>query len=253
MLEIILLSITQGITEFLPISSSAHLILVSEYLNFNNENLILDISLHLGSLLAVLLFFKKEILNFIQNKLLFIKIAIGSLPTLIFGFLLVKLNLIEYLRNSYIIAFTTIIFGIFLYFSDKSKINKNINNNFSLKDSIYIGLFQTLSLIPGVSRSGVTITAARFLSFSRIESAKISFLLSIPTLIAVSTYGIIKIIYLDELQITIQNFWAMFLSFIISFLAISLFLKFLKKYNLTYFVIYRVILGIILLINVNTF
>jgi len=253
MLEIILLSITQGITEFLPISSSAHLILVSEYLNFNNENLILDISLHLGSLLAVLLFFKKEILNFIQNKLLFIKIAIGSLPTLIFGFLLVKLNLIEYLRNSYIIEFTTIIFSIFLYFSDKSKINKNINNNFSLKDSIYIGLFQTLSLIPGVSRSGVTITAARFLSFSRIESAKISFLLSIPTLIAVSTYGVIKIFYLDELQITIQNFWAMFLSFIISFLAISLFLKFLKKYNLTYFVIYRVILGIILLINVNTF
>ena len=109
MLEIILLSITQGITEFLPVSSSAHLILVSKFINFNNENLSLDISLHFGSLLAVLFFFKKEILNFLNNKSLFLKIIIASLPTMIFGYLLVKLNIIDQLRNINVI-------GLQLYF-----------------------------------------------------------------------------------------------------------------------------------------
>ena len=124
MLEIIVLSITQGITEFLPISSTAHLIIISELLNYNNENLTIDISLHLGSLIAVVFFFKQEIINFVENKSLFFKIIIGTLPTLILGLFLVKLNFIELLRSSYIISFTTIFFGVLLYFSDKSETKK---------------------------------------------------------------------------------------------------------------------------------
>ena len=246
MLEIILLSITQGITEFLPVSSSAHLILVSKFINFNNENLTLDISLHLGSLIAVILFFINDILNFIQNKSLFLKIILGSLPAMIIGFLLVRFNVVDFFRNTYVIGIATILFGILLYFSDKSKTNKNISNDLTIKNCMYIGLFQALSLIPGVSRSGITITAARFLKFDRTESAKISFLLSIPILSATSFYGFLKIIEAKNLEITTQNVWAMLLAFIFSFITLKLFIKFLKKFSLTFFMIYRVILGIII-------
>lgn len=250
MLEILILAVTQGITEFLPISSSAQLILVSKHLELNSENLTLDISLHIGSLIAVILFFKKNIIDFIKNKSLFIKILISSLPTLICGFLLVTFNLIDQLRNIQIIAFTTIIFGILLYFSDKSNEYKTNINQLNLKDAIFIGIFQILSLIPGVSRSGITITGARFLNFNRVEAAKISFLLSIPTLLAVSSYGIIKIIGLKNLEITIQNFWSIFLSFIISLITLKFFIKFLKQFSLLLFVIYRIILGSVLFIYV---
>ena len=250
MLEIILLSIIQGITEFLPISSSAHLILLAEYFNFNNENLTFDISLHLGSLLAVIVFFKNEIFNFINNRPLLIKILIGTLPTMIAGFFLVKLNLIAQLRNTGVIAFTTILFGVLLYFSDKSKMNKKISNDFKIIDAFYIGLFQILSLIPGVSRSGVTITGARFLKFNRVESAKISFLLSIPTLFAVSSYSIIKIIELKNVEITSQNFLGIILSFLFSYITLKLFINFIKKFSLIFFVIYRILLGLIILFYV---
>ena len=246
MLEIILLSITQGITEFLPISSSAHLILVSKFTNFNNENLTLDISLHLGSLIAVILFFISDILNFIQNKSLFLKIILGSLPAMIVGYLLVRFNIVDFFRNTYVIGITTILFGILLYFSDKSKANKKISSDLTIKRCLYIGLLQALAFIPGVSRSGITITAARFLKFDRIESTKISFLLSIPILSATSFYGFLKIIEAKNLEITTQNFWAMFLSFVFSFITLKFFIKFLKKFTLTFFMIYRVILGIII-------
>lgn len=248
MLEIIILSVIQGVTEFLPISSSAHLILVSKYLNFNTENLIIDLSLHSGSLLAVTIFFKKEILNFIKNKSLFFKIILSSLPTIVIGFLLVKFDIIYYLRNIYIIALTTILFGLLLYYSDKSEDSKKDINNLSLKDAFYIGLFQILSLIPGVSRAGVTITAARFLKYTRIESAKISFLLSIPTLFAVSSYSLIKLTKFHNFEITKLNIVATALSFIISYTTLKFFLKFLKKFSLIFFMFYRIFLGAVILI-----
>jgi len=251
MLEIFFLSLIQGITEFLPISSSAHLLLASKYLNINNDNLTIDISLHLGSLLAVILFFKDEIISFISNKSLLVKILIGSVPTMIFGFLLIKFNLISYLRDINIIAITTIFFGILLYFADKSKEKKTIEKNFSFKDSIYIGLLQIISLIPGVSRSGITITAARFLKFDRIESAKISFLLSIPTLMAASSYTFFKIFEQKNLEITTLNFLAIILSFLISYLTLKIFVRLLKKFSLLFFVYYRILFGIFILISLK--
>ena len=126
MAEIIFLSIIQGVTEFLPISSSAHLILFSNHFNFNNQSLTLDISLHLGSLLAIIFYFKKDLLDFVSNKFLFLKILISSIPIMIFGFCLVKLNLIEYLRSYEIIGWTTIIFGVLLYISDLKKTKKKL-------------------------------------------------------------------------------------------------------------------------------
>ncbi len=247
MIEVLILSIIQGITEFLPISSSSHLILASNYFNFNNQNLSIDISLHIGSFAAVIFYFKKDIFNFLKNKKLFLKIFISSIPIMIIGFIITKLNLIESLRNIKVIGWTTLIFGCLLFYSDRLKDNKNIKKHLNYKSAIIIGLFQTLSLIPGVSRSGITITAARFLNFSRYESAKVSFLLSIPTLAAISLFGIKNLINNNNFEITSINLFSIFFSFIISFVTIKYFLKFIKKFKLTIFVVYRIILGTIIL------
>ena len=251
MTEIIILSIIQGITEFLPISSSAHLMLISKYLDFNNANLILDTSLHLGSLLAIITYFRKDIFNFIKNKNIFLKILISSIPTMIIGFLLVKFSLIEHLRNYRLIGWTTIIFGIFLYFCDRLKVKKSLDKDFNYTNAFYIGLFQVLSLMPGVSRSGITMSGARYFNFNRVDSAKISFLLSIPTLSAASFFNVQKLIIENNFSVSLLNLLGIFLSFIFSYITIKFLIKFLYKSNLNFFVIYRIILGFLILVYVH--
>jgi undecaprenyl-diphosphatase len=248
MFEILILSIVQGITEFLPVSSSSHLIIISEYIKFDNKGLTLDVSLHLGSFLAVVIYFFKDIVNFINNKDLLLKIIVSSFPVMIIGFILVETNFIETLRNIEIIGWTTLIFGILLYVSDKYDLTKNIDNNFNYKSALLIGLFQVLALVPGVSRSGITITAARLLNFKRYDAAKISFLLSIPTLGAVSLFGLKNIVVSQDLNFSILNLISIIFSSIFSFITIKFFLKYIKRFSLNLFVIYRVILGIILLV-----
>lgn len=248
MIEIFLLSLIQGITEFLPISSSSHLIIFSNLTKFDNQNLTIDVSLHIGSFLAVVTYFHKDILNFFKNKYLFLKILISSIPVMLIGFWLVKTNLIEKLRNVEIIGWTTLFFGILLYISDKYKLKKNISSDFNYKSAIFIGLFQILSLIPGVSRSGISITAARFLGFKRFDSAKISFLLSIPTLGAVSIFGLKNLITSQDISFSVLNIISILLSFMISLITIKYFLKYIKEFSLNIFVAYRIFLGATLLI-----
>ena len=248
MIEIIILSLIQGITEFLPISSSSHLIILSEYLEFNNKNLEIDVSLHIGSFLAVIFFFRKDVLNFVQNKDLFLKILIGSLPVMIVGYLLVKFNFIDQIRNIKVIGWTTLIFGILLYLSDKSSIKKKINSNFTLKSAVLIGFLQILSLVPGVSRSGIAITGARALKFNRYDSAKISFLLSIPTLAAVSIFGLNNLVKSESFNFSFLIIISIIFSFLFSIITIKYFLKYIKTFTLNIFVIYRVFLGIGLLV-----
>ena len=248
MIEIFILSLIQGITEFLPISSSSHLILISEYFSFENQSLSIDVSLHIGSFIAVIFYFKKDILNFVENKIIFIKILISSIPVMVVGFFLVKTGIIEKIRNINLIAFTTIIFGIFLYISDKFKLEKNINNNFTLKSALFIGFFQILSLIPGVSRSGIAITAARLLNYKRVDAGKISFLISIPILGAVSLFGIKNLLTSEDLNFTYINLVSIIVSFFFSLITIKYFLKYIKRFNLNVFVFYRIILGSLLLI-----
>jgi len=166
--ETFILSIVQGISEFIPVSSSAHLILISELSNFSSSSLIIDVGLHLGSLLAIIVFFRKDLLNFFNNKSLALLIIIGSLPIIVIGLLLYTSGLIYYLRNIEVIAWSTLFFGILLYFADNFKITKKFNENLSIKNIFVIGLFQILALIPGVSRSGIVITAGRFLNFNRV-------------------------------------------------------------------------------------
>ena len=248
MIEILILSLIQGITEFLPVSSSSHLIIISEYLEFNNQKLEIDVSLHIGSFFAVVVFFRKDIFNFLRNKDLFVKIIISSIPVMIMGYILVKFNLIDQIRNIRVIGWTTFLFGILLYLSDKSNIQKKIKLNFTFKSAIIIGLFQVLFLIPGVSRSGITITGARFLKFNRFDAAKISFLLSIPTLAIVSIFGLNNLINSNSLNFSFLMIISIIVSFVISYITIKYFLKYIKKFSLNIFVIYRVLLGIFLLI-----
>ena len=167
---------------------------------------------------------------------------------MLFGFFLVQTNLIEKLRNIEIICWTTLLFAILLYISDKFELKNNVDKNFSYKSAIIIGLFQILSLIPGVSRSGISITAARFLNFKRFDSAKISFLLSIPTLGAVSLFGLKNLVESQEISISFLNLVSILLSYIFSLVTINYFLKYIVNFNLNIFVIYRILLGLILLI-----
>ncbi len=248
MIEILILSLVQGVTEFLPVSSSSHLIIFSNFLNFQEQSLSIDISMHIGSFIAVITYFHKDIFNLMKNKELFIKIILSSIPILLIAFIIVQTNLLEQIRNIKVIGWMTFIFGILLYLSDKFNVDKNIEEDFNYKSAIIIGLFQILSLIPGVSRSGITISAARILNFKRFDAAKISFLMSIPTLGAVSVFGLKNIFFSEDISFSLLNLLSIFLSFTFSLITIKYFLKFIKKFNLTLFVIYRMLLGIFLLI-----
>ena len=247
MIEIIILSIIQGATEFLPVSSSSHLIIFSNFLNFQNQSLSIDVSLHIGSFLAVIIFFYKDVLNFINEKDIFFKIILSSVPVVLVGFFLVETNLISKFRNIKVIGWMTLIFGIILYLSDRFRLNNELKKDFNFKSAITIGLFQVLSLVPGVSRSGIAISAARILKFKRYDSAKISFLLSIPILGAISIFGIKNLVETNSLEFTMINIFSVLISFFISFITIKFFLNYVQKFDLKIFVIYRVILGIILL------
>ena len=247
MIEVLILSIVQGVTEFLPVSSSSHLIIISDYINFQEQSLSIDVSLHIGSFLAVITYFHKDIFNFVENRELLVKILFSSIPVILIGYFLVQTNLIQELRNIKVIGWMTFVFGILLFISDRFKLQNNIKQNFGIKSAMIIGIFQILSLIPGVSRSGITISAARLLCFKRYDAAKISFLLSIPTLGAVSIFGLKNIIFSSNLNYSILNIVSILLSFIFSYITIKYFLKYIKKFSLKLFVIYRIILGLILL------
>ena len=245
----LILAIIQGITEFIPVSSSSHLIIFSELSNFNYRSLEIDVSLHLGSLIAIILYFRKDLTQITKNKNLVLLFLFGSLPLFIVGFFIYYTGLIDYLREIKIIAWTTLIFGILLYFADKFKIQRFINKDLTIKNILLIGLFQVLALIPGTSRSGVVITAARLLNFNRYDSLKISFYLSIPALAGASTLGI-KDALEKGIEFNILVLFSIIFSFLFSYLTIKYFLAYVKKFTLNIFVYYRVLLAGILLIIV---
>ena len=244
-IEILILSAVQGISEFLPISSSAHLIIVSNLYDLKKSSLLIDISLHLGSLLAIIFFFRKDLFDLRNNRKLLSLIIIGSLPLIIFGYILHTTEITHLLRNIKVIAWTTLCFGIILYFADQKKIDQNISTNLNLKSILFIGLFQILALIPGVSRAGITITAARFLRFNRVDSSKISFLLSIPALSGASFLGI-KDVFNQSIEINYLILIAIILSFLFSYTTIKFFLIYINKFSLNIFVIYRIIVALIM-------
>ena len=246
-IEIIILSLVQGISEFLPISSSSHLIIVSTLYEFKTSSLLIDVSLHLGSLFAIIFFFRKELLDIRNNQNLLLLLIIGSIPLILVGYILYTTELIYLLRDIKVIAWTTLIFAIILYISDQNKFDKKISSNLNIKIILYIGFFQILSLIPGVSRAGITITAARFFKFNRVDSSKISFLLAIPALAGASVLTL-NDIFKQSLEVNYLSFIAITCSFLFSYFTVKFFLNYINEFSLNIFVIYRIIVAIILFI-----
>jgi len=244
-IEVLILSAIQGISEFLPISSSAHLILVSSLYDFKTSSLLIDISLHLGSLFAIIYFFRKDLLDVKNNKRLLSLIIVGSIPLIIVGYILYSTGIIHELRNIKIIAWTTLIFGIILFIADKNRFDKKISSNLNLQSILFISLFQILSLVPGVSRAGITITAARILKFNRVDSSKISFLLSIPALGGASFLGL-KDVVDQSIEFNYLVIIAIISSFIFSFMTVKFFLIYINKFSMNVFVIYRILIALIL-------
>ena len=244
-LEVLILSVIQGISEFLPVSSSAHLIIFSKIIDFSNQSLIFDVGLHLGSLLAILFYFRKELLNIANNKKLFNLLLIGSIPLILVGYIFYSTGIIDSFRNLKIIAWTTLIFGLLMYFADTFKVEKKIEKNLTIKNILIIGIMQILALIPGVSRSGITITAGRFLNFDRHDSTKISFYLSIPALMGASVLSL-KDAVNENVEFNFFLIISIILSFIFSYLTIKYFLIYTKRFSLKFFVIYRIVLSIII-------
>jgi len=247
-IEIIILSIVQGVSEFLPISSSAHLNIIEIIFEFNSNSLMIDVSLHLGSLLAIIFYFRRDLLNLKDNQKLLSLLIIGSIPIVISGYVISATGLINLVENNLkIIAWTTLIFGIVLYLADKSKFDKKISTDLNFKTILYIGLFQILALIPGVSRAGITITAARLFKFNRFDSSKISFLLAIPAIAGASVLQL-KTSIEQNLELNYLIILSITLSFLFSYFTVKYFLEYINKFSLNIFVIYRIIISIILFI-----
>ncbi len=260
LIQLIILALIQGITEFLPVSSSAHLILVPLLTDWQDQGLAIDVAAHFGSLFAVVLYLRKDIsriliagIDSIKNKevtthdsRLFWYLAIASLPVLTAGFLLRDFVSV-YLRDPLIIAYASIGFGLLLWYADvKGKRLRQINS-INLRDAILIGLAQALALVPGTSRSGITMTAALLLGLDRTSAARFSFLMAVPIILAAGGYESLKLI-LSDVSVDIINFSVTaLLSAFSALLAIHVFMKYLDKVGMLPFVIYRVLLGIVLI------
>ncbi|WP_438864124.1 undecaprenyl-diphosphate phosphatase [Neptunicella sp.] len=261
LIEIIVLALIQGVTEFLPISSSGHLILPSVLLGWQNQGLAFDVAIHIGSLLAVIIYFRDDIRRMLlawfgslngkvtdDSKLAW-WVIVATIPAVIAGFLL-KDFVENYARSALVVASTTIIFGLLLGYADyRATQHKNIYQ-LTWKSAIFVGLMQALALIPGTSRSGITMTAGLMAGMDRESAARFSFLLSIPTIL-----GAGLLISLELAQTSSPIDWqamlyGVLLSFVSAYLCIALFLSWISRIGMLPFVIYRLILGAVLLIFV---
>ncbi|PKG40587.1 undecaprenyl-diphosphate phosphatase [Psychromonas sp. Urea-02u-13] len=257
-LEIVVLALIQGLTEFLPISSSAHLILPSVLLGWQDQGLAFDLVLNIGTLLAVLIYFRREVTNMslawvgsiktkqqTQDSKLAWWILWSTVPAAAIGFL--GKDLIEtYLRSGYVIAVTTLVFGLLLWWADSQAKQMKTEYQTGLKGALIIGFAQVLALIPGTSRSGITITAGLMLGLTRNAAARFSFLMSIPIISLAAGYDLLKFILSDTAVDWAGLFLGAGVSFISAILCIHVFLILLNKVGMLPFVIYRLILAAVL-------
>lgn len=253
--QALVLAVIQGLTEFLPVSSSAHLILPSQVLNWPDQGQAFDVAVHLGTLLAVVIYFYQDLQRMITGSLqsvssrkmnqdmqLALAVVVATIPAVIFGGLFSDF-IEENLRSSFVIACSTVFFGLLLWASDKVDRGEMGIDKVTLQLAFLIGCAQALALIPGTSRSGITITAALFLGFSRVASARFSMLLSIPIILAAGSLEVIKLA-----MASIEVSWSMIAigvtaSAISAFLCIHVFMRLVERIGMLPFVIYRMLLG----------
>lgn len=261
-IQLIFLSALQGITEFLPVSSSGHLALFSHFTTFPDQGMVLDVAVHVGSIFAVMIYFVSTIYKIIaalfkthfiptlknENAKTFWLLVIGTIPVVIAGLILHKVGT-EELRSPRLIGWTILGYGILLYIADKFSLTIRSIKHLSIFDAFLIGCAQCLSLIPGTSRSGITITMGRFLGMERREAAKFSMLLSIPAIIGAGSLVAYELYQTQNLQAILYSFDAVAYSFVASIIAIYIVMWWLKKSTFFPFVIYRICLGTFLLLD----
>ncbi|MEK9598141.1 MAG: undecaprenyl-diphosphate phosphatase [Alphaproteobacteria bacterium] len=263
----LLLALVQGITEFLPVSSSGHLVLVPSITNRSDHGVSIDVAAHIGTLIAVIIYVRSDLIKMtlaLRNtalktlrpnanilidapSLMMIKmLIIATIPVIIAGFL-VSVFEPDMLRLVQTVAISNIIFAIFLWHSDTTSPCKHTLSEMGLKQALFIGLAQMLALIPGTSRSGVTMTMARYLGFERLSAARFSLLLSIPVIIAAGCLQIVKLIRQEDIVVGASALYVAIFSCIIALGAIHGMMKWLERTNLNLFVYYRFALGLVLL------
>ena len=255
-LQYFLIGIIQGFTEFLPVSSSGHLVLFAQLTNWEDQGLFTDIAVHFGTLFAVILYLRKDIFYFLSNIFQFkifedqiiFKIFLATLPAIILGYFIYDYVSL-YFRNIQLIALSSIFFAIILFFADRVKMEIKIWNKITYLEALVVGLFQVLAFIPGASRAGVTITGARLLGYDRVNSARFSMILSIPIILASMTLSLINIFNEEYVAVNLyQSFFASLVAFIMALLSIIFLMRFIKKANFNIFIIYRIILGVVLMV-----
>ena len=259
LIQIIVLALIQGLTEFLPVSSSAHLILGSRVFGWPDQGLVFDVATHLGTLIAVLIYFRRELAGMVvcwfrpvrndgdrRNRRLFTCLAAASVATMLIGFLAYDL-VAGQLRDLRVIAWATLGFGALLWVADSIAGKGKDIETIELKGALLIGLAQACALIPGASRSGITITAGRLLGLSPDAAARFSFLLSVPVIAAAGAYGLFRTVS-GQAQIAWTEFvLATAFSAIAGWVCIAAFLALLRRIGLKPFILYRMVLGCVLL------
>jgi len=259
--HLLILALIQGITEFLPISSSAHLILFPQLTGTPDQGIVIDVAVHVGTLLAVMVFFRADVMSVLRgipdllrgrldspgSRMAFL-LLVATIPVMAAGLFLKEAGLLESLRSMALIGWTMLIFGIVLYIADKKGAETRRAEGWTLRDAVILGLWQAVALLPGTSRSGSTITGARLLGFERHDAARLSMLMSIPTILA--SGGITALDLIDTMngQAAIDGGIAAALAFASALLALSLMMRLLNAVSFTPYVIYRVILGVVLLV-----
>jgi undecaprenyl-diphosphatase len=255
-LQFFLVGIIQGVTEFLPISSSGHLVLFAQLTNWEDQGLFTDIAVHFGTLFAVIIYLRKDIYYFFTNIFQFkifedqiiFKIILATLPAIILGYFIYDYVSL-YFRSIQLIALSSIVFAIILFFADRVKMESKGWNRVTYIEALIVGLFQVLAFIPGASRAGVTISGARLLGYDRVNAARFSMILSIPIILASMTLSLINILNEEYVAVNLyQSFFASLVAFITALLSIIFLMRFIKKANFNIFIIYRIVLGIILLV-----
>ncbi len=263
LLHLFILALVQGVTEFLPISSSAHLILVPRLLGVADQGLVLDVAVHVGTLLAVILYLRREIVAMITslvttpppgvetkitgNRQLAFMIVYASIPVALAGLWMRSTGIDLLLRDMLVIGWASIGFGIVLWLADRSGDLGNRLSDMKLRQAVIIGLAQVLALIPGTSRAGITITAARMYGFGREDSTRFSMLLAIPVIILAGLLGAYEIYRSQDLVLGTDALVAMLLSFVTAYVTIAGFIRLTRRFSMLPFVVYRVLLGIVLL------
>jgi undecaprenyl-diphosphatase len=259
LLHLIVVAVVQGLTEFLPISSSAHLILVPLVGDWPDQGPMIDIAVHLGTLGAVMVYFRQDVATmflgvlallrgrFTSGARLFVLICLGTVPALVVGYILASQGYMEQLRSPLLIAWMTVLFGLLLWAVDNICLRVNRMEQLNYTAILLIGLAQCLALIPGTSRSGITITAARALGYERSDAARISLLLSIPIILAAGTYATWEVVQGGQMALGVDALVAAALAFVTALLAVALMMRWLRHASYTPFIIYRLALGAALL------